>query len=104
MPLSNINKYKNELLIFFVGFALMLVNFIMVKHVSIALRKMEVAVLVFTLAYFVGISLGYYFSDKLNAVTIKKYFPVIRLIFAISPPINTKRLTTRLMAVAPGCY
>lgn len=58
------------------GVNLMLLNFILVQHMTVAFRHEEIAVLVFSLAYFLGISLGYYLSDRLTAAWVRVALPV----------------------------
>lgn len=46
------------------GANLMLLNFLLVQHAVVAIRHAEIAVLGCSLAYFVGVSFGYRFSDR----------------------------------------
>jgi predicted membrane-bound spermidine synthase len=56
---------REEWILLLAGANLMLLNFILVQHLTVAFRHDEIAVLVFALAYFLGISLGYLVSDRL---------------------------------------
>ncbi len=71
---------RDEALLFLTGVNLMLLNFIMVRHVSIALRQAETAVVVFSLAYFMGISLGYFVSDSVSRSMVRVLLPVFLLV------------------------
>lgn len=51
----------------------------MVHQISSGLRQPEIAVILFTLSYFSGISLGYYFSDKISFSKHGKFFPLFLL-------------------------
>ena len=71
---------KIEFLLFVTGINLTLLNFIMVQHATVAFRQMEIAVIVFSLAYFSGISLGYFFSDRLPRAIIRRLLPAFLII------------------------
>ncbi len=71
---------KNELLLFLIGLNLMLFNFVMVHHISVAFRQYEFSVMLFVLAYFSGISLGYLFSDRLTEKRIIYLIPVFIIV------------------------
>ncbi len=71
---------RTEHLLFVTGINLTLLNFIMVQHATIAFRHMEAAVLVFSLAYFSGISLGYFVSDRISPATIRRTLPAFLVI------------------------
>ncbi|MCF6268767.1 MAG: hypothetical protein L3J41_03560 [Melioribacteraceae bacterium] len=77
---------KNELLLFLIGLNLMLFNFVMVHHTNVAFRQLEFAIMLFTLSYFSGISLGYLFSDRLTEKVIIYLIPlfiVVQLLLII---------------------
>ena len=71
---------KNDLLIFLIGLNLMLFNFVIVHHLNVAIRQVELAVMFFTLSYFIGISFGYLFSDKITYTTIIYLIPIFIII------------------------
>jgi spermidine synthase len=58
------------------GVNLMLLNFILVQHTTVAFQRAELAVIVCTLAYFAGVSLGYLLSDRLSATLVRRMLPV----------------------------
>ena len=70
---------RSEWSLLLAGANLMLLNFIMVQHALVAIRQAEIAVLAFSLAYFLGVSLGYSVSDRLSAATIRASAALPRL-------------------------
>ncbi len=72
----NFPKDRPEWILFAAGINLMLLNFILVQHFGVGYRNPELAVLSFSLAYFCGISLGYYVSDRIKPSTIRWIFPL----------------------------
>ncbi|MCF8242633.1 MAG: hypothetical protein K9J16_14740 [Melioribacteraceae bacterium] len=58
----------------------MLFNFIMVHHITVSFKEIELAVILFTLSYFTGISIGYFFSDKIDVKLIRILTPVYFII------------------------
>ncbi len=64
-----------ERALFLTGINLMLVNFIMVQHAIVAFRRAEIAVIAFSLAYFVGVSVGYFVSDRLRPEFVRRSLP-----------------------------
>jgi spermidine synthase len=66
--------------LFLSGINLMLINFIMVQHSIVAFRRAEIAVIAFSLAYFLGVSAGYLVSDRLPAGRIRQSLPVFLLV------------------------
>lgn len=67
---------RDELLVFLAGFNLILLNFILVQHFTAAMRRAEVAVILFSLSYFSGISLGFLSSDKISPRLLRGLLPV----------------------------
>lgn len=74
---------KSEKLLLLVGVNLSLFNFILVQHVTTAFRQMELAVIVFTLAYFCGISLGYGIAHRIKEKAVEKLLPLFFLMHAV---------------------
>jgi len=73
-------KTVTQLTLFLCGFSLALLNFILVHPIAVAFRDIELALVMFTLAYFSGLSLGYGLSDRLTPNAIKRYLPVLLLL------------------------
>ncbi|MBI2514105.1 MAG: hypothetical protein HYV96_19200 [Opitutae bacterium] len=67
---------RGEWTLVLAGANLMLLNFLLVQHTTVAFRHDEVAMLGFSLAYFLGVSLGYQFSDRLSARFVRWMLPV----------------------------
>jgi spermidine synthase len=67
---------RSEWTLVLAGANLMLLNFLLVQHTTVAFRHDEIAVIVFSLAYFLGVSLGYQFSDRLSANFVRWALPV----------------------------
>ena len=68
---------RQEWILLASGINLTLLNFILVQHFSVALRNPELAVLTFSMAYFSGISLGYYVSDRIPLISLKWLYPAM---------------------------
>ena len=71
---------RGEASLFLSGVNLMLLNFIMVQHATIAFPQMEIAVIVFSLSYFSGVSLGYLISDRISKPLIRRLLPVFLIV------------------------
>src|SRR5258706_16308493 len=81
------SREKSKLILFFAGCNLMFLNFILVQQMMVAIRQAEFAVLIFSLAYFSGISAGVFFSNQISLSTVKKFIPlflVVQMIFFIT--------------------
>jgi spermidine synthase len=63
---------RSDWLLLFVGINIMLVVYTLIRQVSLAIRDLEIAVLITSLSYFSGISLGYFFSDVLSKTWIRR--------------------------------
>lgn len=61
---------------FLTGINLTLLNFILVQHAAVAFREAEIAVLLFSLSFFSGISAGYFLSDRLGRSWVKRFLPL----------------------------
>ena len=78
---------RGELSLFLSGANLMMLNFILVQHATIAFAHMEVAVLVFSLSYFSGVSVGYFVSDRISKQAIRSLLPlflVVQMVMLVS--------------------
>ncbi len=69
-----------EYFLLLTGANLALLSFIMLRHVTIAFRQPDIALGVFCVAFFAGISLGYSISDRISLVTIRRAIPVILVV------------------------
>jgi len=69
-----------QLILFLCGFSLALLNFILMHPIAVAFRNVELALIMFTLAYFSGLSVGYGLSNRLSPNVIKRYLPVLAIL------------------------
>ncbi|MBI3887273.1 MAG: hypothetical protein HY302_16330 [Opitutae bacterium] len=81
---------RGEGSLFLAGVNLMLLNFLMVQHAAVAIRQAEVAVIIFSLAYFLVLSLGYAVSDRLSPALLRALLPLflgaqLLLLLALQP-------------------
>ena len=83
MFLSSVNRtfFTGKLILILIlsGAHLMFLNFIMVQQLSFAIRKPFIAVILYTLSYFLSISIGYAFSDKLSHKNIYYLLPLLMI-------------------------
>lgn len=83
---------RDEASLFLSGINLMLANFIMVQHATVAFRRAEIAVIAFSLAYFLGVSAGYFVSDRLRPETLRRGLPaflgVQLVLLAVMQPLH----------------
>ena len=92
--MTNTNS-RNNTILFLSGFNLILYNFLLIHPVTIAVGQAEITVLIFTLAYFSGISFGYLISDKISLKFIRILFPwifLIQLLMVISLPFIFRKI------------
>lgn len=75
-----IRPNRNDLLLFLSGINLALLNYALIQHVSIAFRHLEIAVIVVSMSFFTGISLGYFFSDLISPRWQERILPVFLVI------------------------
>jgi predicted membrane-bound spermidine synthase len=71
---------QGEIALLLSGINLMLLNFIIVQHGTVAMGHAEIAVIVFSLAYFSGVSIGYLASDRLSKAAIRRLLPPFMLL------------------------
>ncbi len=67
---------RNEWILLLTGINLMLLHFILVQHLVVAIRHDESAVILFSLSFFSGISLGYALSQRFSARWVRRMLPV----------------------------
>lgn len=67
---------RNKLLLFLSGFNLILLNYTLIRQITLAFRDLERSALIMALAYFAGISLGYAKSDALSTERLKTLLPL----------------------------
>lgn len=80
MPQAQLPAKCLTRLLFAAGANLMMLNFILVQHFVVALRQPETAVILFSLAYFIGISCGYFFSGRISISHVQRLIPFFMLV------------------------
>jgi spermidine synthase len=86
---------RSDWMLLFVGINIMLVIYTLIRHVSLAIRDLEIAVLITSLSYFSGISLGYFFSDMISPRWIRRLmlpFLVTQMLIVIYAQIGVQYL------------
>ena len=66
---------RGEWVLLLAGFDLMLLNFLLVQQATNAFAHRELAVIVVSLAYFAGVSLGYFVSDRVTPARVRHLMP-----------------------------
>lgn len=66
---------REEWVLLLAGFDLMLLNFLLVQQATNAFAHRELAVIVVSLAYFAGVSLGYFVSDRVTPEWVRRLMP-----------------------------
>ena len=73
--LSHWVRGREEWVLFLAGFDLMLLNFLLVQQATNAFAHRELAVIVVSLAYFAGVSVGYFVSDRVTPAWVTRLMP-----------------------------
>ena len=79
-------KTRGDWLLVLAGVNLMWLNFVLVQHMTVAFRHDEKAIILFALAYFAGLSAGYFLSHQIGRREIQTALPlglVLQLSFAL---------------------
>lgn len=90
---------KNRLLLALAGFNLILLNYTLIRQLTLAFRNLETSALLMALAYFAGISLGYLYSNRISPSTIRlmlPFFLVAQLVLISVAPVLVIRLVDGL--------
>lgn len=90
---------KNLMLLALAGFNLILLNYTLIRQMTLAFRNLELSALLMALAYFAGISLGYLLSDRVQPETIRRVLPVFlagQLVLISVAPLLVLRLVEGL--------
>jgi spermidine synthase len=67
---------RDERLLFLAGLDLMLLSFLLVQQATNAFAHREIAVMVVSLSYFAGVSLGYFVSHRVTPAWVQRLMPV----------------------------
>jgi hypothetical protein len=80
---------RDELLLFLVGHNLMLLNYVLVRQMTASFADVETAALLMALAYFSGVSLGYFRPERFPAPRVRAVLPAFLVLqtalFALGP-------------------
>lgn len=76
VPLPLTPDRRRELLLFLAGHNLILLNYVLIRQMTVSLADLETAALLTSLAYFTGISLGYLRPERLGAAWIGRLLPL----------------------------
>lgn len=108
-------KSRNAVVLFLCGICLSLLNYILIHPILLAVGHLEIGIYVFTLAYFSGISIGYFYSDKIQLKHIHFAIPAffilqILLVIFLQPlsylllaPFKTQD-SVNLFLAAAACF
>jgi hypothetical protein len=66
-------KRKPEIILFFAGFCLILLQFFMIREITAMLLGTEVVIALVTIAYFAGYSIGYGFANKISGSALRSF-------------------------------
>ncbi len=67
---------RNRLLLALAGYNLILLNYTLIRQMTLAFRDLETSALLMALAYFAGISLGYLTSERITLGALHALLPV----------------------------
>jgi spermidine synthase len=89
---------KNLALLFLSGLGLMLLDYVLVRQLAASFADLETSALLLTLAYFAGVSLGYFRPERVTADRIRTALPfllLIQLALVVAGPLLTRALVER---------
>src|SRR4051812_46641644 len=90
---------KSALLLFLIGLDLMLLNYVLIRQMVASFADLETSALLMTLAYFTGVSLGYYRPERVTPRVVRAALPlflVLQLALASLGPLLAHLLVERL--------
>jgi spermidine synthase len=94
---------KNLALLFFSGLSLMLLDYVLVRQLAASFSDLETSALLMTLAYFTGVSLGYFRPERVTAERIRTLLPIllaVQLALVVAGPLFSRALAERAGDVA----
>jgi spermidine synthase len=68
---------KHRAILFLSGLCLMLLDYVLVRQLAASFADLETSALLMTLAYFAGVSLGYFRPDRVSPARIRAAIPVL---------------------------
>lgn len=73
-------RRRDELLLFLVGVDLMLLNYVLIRQLTLSFARPETAALLTGVAYFAGVSLGYVRPELATRARVRRLLPVFLLL------------------------
>ncbi len=73
-------RRRDEVLLFLVGIDLMLLNYVLIRQLTVAFARPESAALLTSVAYFAGVSLGYFRPHVATVERVRRRLPVFLLL------------------------
>lgn len=92
---------KGEIILFIAGFCLMFLQFFMIREMTALLRGTEVVILLVTVSYFSGFSLGYWLAGRLGLRTVKA-LAVVTWLAHVTIPFSFRYLSGYLIGSLPA--
>jgi spermidine synthase len=89
---------KNLALLFCSGLGLMLLDYVLVRQLAASFSDLETSALLMTLAYFTGVSLGYFRPERVTAQRIRTLLPLLlafQLVLIVAGPFLSLALAER---------
>src|SRR4051812_20913840 len=86
------------LLLFLSGLGLMLLDYVLVRQLAASFADLETSALLMTLAYFTGVSLGYFRPERVTPSRIRRALPLlfaVQLALIVAGPLLTRALVER---------
>lgn len=94
-PFSALQRLAPFLIVFFGGVNLVLVQWVMVREITTLLLGTELVILLISVTYFIGISLGYAFSWRINRRWLAP-LGVLTLVLHLTLPVTVRLLVNGL--------
>ena len=97
LSLFSTREGRNRLLLALAGFNLILLNYTLVRQMTVAFYDLETSVLLMVLAYFAGISLGYLRPDRIATRWMSWLLPVfliLQMVLVSTAPLLVLELRT----------
>jgi spermidine synthase len=85
-----LRRHRRDLLLFLAGHNLILLNYVLIRQMTVSLADLETAALLTALAYFSGVSLGYLRPERLTPARVARLLPiflVLQLAIAVLGPL-----------------
>jgi spermidine synthase len=89
---------KNLALLFLSGLGLMLLDYVLVRQLAASFADLETSALLMTLAYFAGVSLGYFRPERFTRERIRALYPILlgaQLSLIVAGPFLTRAIAER---------